>query len=88
MPNKNKEYIIHKHITKLPYKHIQLKGIKKNPQINKKMLRSSRLSIIWSLFCGHSFRNKTHEKKNSKQNTSGNKRKHSFFFPVRSIKPS
>lgn len=60
---------------KTTYKHIQPKGIQKNPKNDGKMLRSYSLAITSRiLLCRHSFKNKTHTKSIKKQNTTGNKR--------------
>lgn len=49
-------------MTKVPYKHNQVNGIKKNPQNDPKMLCSSTLAIIRKLLYRQSSRNKIHEK--------------------------
>ena len=47
----------------MPYKHNQLKDIKKNSQNNSKVICSSSLAILWGLLLSReSFRNKTQEK--------------------------
>ena len=47
----------------MPYKHNQLKDIKKTSQNDPKLIFSSRLAVIWKLLLSRqSFRNKTQEK--------------------------
>ena len=47
----------------MPYKHNQLKDIKKNSQNNPKMICSPSLAVIWGLLLsGQSLRNKTQQK--------------------------
>ena len=59
----------------MPYKHNELKDIKKNPQRTIPKCYAHQ-HIIWRLLlCRQSFRNKTRAKKGiEKQNTPGNKR--------------
>ena len=53
----------------MPYKHNQLKDIKKTSQNNPKVTRSSSLAIIWGLLLSRqSFSNKTQEKNIEKSN--------------------
>ena len=53
----------------MPYKHDQLKDIKKKIQNNPKVIYSSRLAIIWGLLLSRElFRNKTQEKNIEKKN--------------------
>ena len=79
----------------MPYKHNQLKGIKKYSQNDPKMLYSCSLAVVFRFFlCRQSLRKKTHGKKNIKKpNTTGNKHqvkgKHFLFISVSwSIKSS
>ena len=53
----------------MPYKHNQLKNIKKKFQNNPKVICSSSLAIIWELLLSRElFRNKTQEKNIEKKN--------------------
>ena len=50
-------------ITKMPYKHNQLKGINKTSQNDPKVICSSSLAILWRvLLSSQIIRNKTQEK--------------------------
>ena len=71
MNHKNIEYL---RITKISYEHNKLKGIKKNPQNNPKLLFASSFVIIWRLLlCIQSLETKLTKKNIEKQNEPGNK---------------